>query len=84
MQFNVAFAIFAMIASALAAPTVTELSDRAAEVDGTLFVCTDNNWSGACTTLGFYVDQCNDMPSNYQDNISSFGPSAGWECTVYT
>ncbi|KAF8980638.1 hypothetical protein BDQ17DRAFT_1263671, partial [Cyathus striatus] len=50
----------------------------------TLFVCTDNNWGGACTTLGFYVDQCNNMPSGYQDNVSSFGPSAGWECTVYT
>ncbi|KAF8989491.1 hypothetical protein BDQ17DRAFT_1434423 [Cyathus striatus] len=84
MQFNVAFAVFAMIASALAAPIGTELSERAAEVDGTLYVCTDNNWGGACTNLGFFNNQCSNMPSGYNDDISSFGPSAGWECTTYT
>ncbi|KAF8998732.1 hypothetical protein BDQ17DRAFT_1428321 [Cyathus striatus] len=86
MQFNVAFTLLAVVASALAAPTGTEvaLSNRAADVDGNLYVCTDANWGGECANLGFYVNECNNMPSGFQDNISGFGPDAGWECTTYT
>ncbi|KAF8998683.1 hypothetical protein BDQ17DRAFT_1428284 [Cyathus striatus] len=81
MQLNVAFTLLAVVASALAAPTGTELSNRAADVDGNLYVCTDANWGGECTLTS---DECNNMISGFQDNISSFGPDVGWECTTYT
>ncbi|KAF8976948.1 hypothetical protein BDQ17DRAFT_1267010, partial [Cyathus striatus] len=51
---------------------------------GNLYVCTDANWGGECANLGFYINECNNMPSGFQDNISGFGPDAGWECTTYT
>ncbi|KAF8982671.1 hypothetical protein BDQ17DRAFT_1437777 [Cyathus striatus] len=57
MQLNVAFTLLAVVASALAAPTGTELSNHAADVDGNLYVCTDGNWGGECANLGFYVNE---------------------------
>ncbi|KAK1216101.1 hypothetical protein PQX77_021279 [Marasmius sp. AFHP31] len=82
MQYKLAFvALVAAATSVLAAPAI-EVREPAA--DGNLYVCTDFNFSGQCANLGFFRDQCNNMPSGFQDNISSFGPDDGWECTTYT
>ncbi|KAF8886539.1 hypothetical protein BD779DRAFT_1673167 [Infundibulicybe gibba] len=62
----------------------TEASTDSALVDGHLFVCTDANFAGACTNLGFFRGSCSNMPSGFQDNISSWGPDAGWVCITYT
>ncbi|KAJ8087552.1 hypothetical protein PM082_006383 [Marasmius tenuissimus] len=80
MQFKLA--LVAAASSVLAAPATLEVREPA--VDGSLFVCSDANFSGQCANLGFFRGQCSNMPSGFQDNISSFGPDAGWECTTYT
>ncbi|KAF8886536.1 hypothetical protein BD779DRAFT_1673163 [Infundibulicybe gibba] len=62
----------------------TEASTDSALADGSLFVCTDANFSGACINLTFFNAVCSNMPSGFQDNISSFGPDPGWVCITYT
>ncbi|KAJ6550929.1 hypothetical protein B0H10DRAFT_1802301, partial [Mycena sp. CBHHK59/15] len=49
-----------------------------------VFICTDANFAGDCTNYGFFADQCSNFPGEFQDDISSFGPDAGWSCTMYT
>ncbi|PSR76496.1 hypothetical protein PHLCEN_2v8399 [Hermanssonia centrifuga] len=61
-------------------PAITE---RAAEADGHIFICTDANWSGSCTDYGFTAGVCSNFPQGFQDDISSLGPDAGWFCNVY-
>ncbi|KAF7363011.1 Short chain dehydrogenase [Mycena venus] len=70
-------AIVALTASA--APAALE-----AQVDGHVFICTDANFSGDCTNYGFFDDQCSNFPDEFNDDISSFRPDAGWSCTMYT
>ncbi|KAF5312902.1 hypothetical protein D9619_003753 [Psilocybe cf. subviscida] len=53
-------------------------------VDGHLFVCTDNNFTGVCANIAFNVDQCINLVSPFQDTISSFGPDNGFLCITYT
>ncbi|KAF5312965.1 hypothetical protein D9619_003744 [Psilocybe cf. subviscida] len=53
-------------------------------VDGHLFVCTDNNFTGICTNLAFNINACINLVSPFQDTISSFGPDKGFICITYT
>jgi hypothetical protein len=55
-----------------------------ARVDGHVFICTVVNFSGDCTNYGFFADLCSNFPGEFGDDISSFGPDAGWSCTLYT
>ncbi|KAJ7152552.1 hypothetical protein C8R46DRAFT_1042809 [Mycena filopes] len=59
-------------------------STDSALVDGHVFIYTDANFAGDCTNYGFFDDQCSNFPGEFQDDISSFGPDAGWSCTMYT
>ncbi|KAF9471512.1 hypothetical protein BDN70DRAFT_845303 [Pholiota conissans] len=81
-----AAATVALIANVNAAPAanIDIVEARAAEVDGHLFVCTDNNFTGICANVAFNVDQCINFVSPFQDTISSFGPDAGFICITYT
>ena len=54
-----------------------------ARSDGNIYVCTDWNWGGSCTVVGFNNGQCTNFPSGWQDNISSIGPDGGWTCQVF-
>ncbi|KAJ7801719.1 hypothetical protein B0H14DRAFT_2615063 [Mycena olivaceomarginata] len=45
---------------------------------------TDANFGGDCTDYGFTNNVCSNLPSEFQDDISSFGPDAGWVCAFYT
>lgn len=51
--------------------------------DAHIFICTDAGWKGQCTNLGFWANDCQNFPSNFQNRISSIGADAGWTCTVY-
>jgi hypothetical protein len=53
----------------------------AALIDGHVYICTDANFD--CTNYGFITNVCSNLPSEFQDYISSFGPDAGWACTFY-
>ncbi|KAJ7865511.1 hypothetical protein B0H13DRAFT_2281581 [Mycena leptocephala] len=56
---------------------------RGAHDNGLLYICTNYNWGGACTTIGFDLDECIRFPKFYQREISSYGPKAGHTCTLY-
>lgn len=59
------------------------LEARAAQVDGHIFICTDDQFSGECTNYGFVDNVCSNFPGEFQDDISSFGPDQGWICTLF-
>lgn len=59
------------------------LEARAAQVDGHIFICTDDQFSGDCTNYGFVANTCSNFPSEFQDDISSVGPDQGWVCTLF-
>ncbi|THG97890.1 hypothetical protein EW026_g4196 [Hermanssonia centrifuga] len=80
MQFKLAFAA---LASVLAIATAAPLEERAAQVDGHIFICTDDNYGGDCTNYGFTSGACSNFPSEFQDDISSLGPDSGWFCNLY-
>lgn len=52
-------------------------------VDGYVYICTDAEWAGACDNYGFTLDVCSNFPSEFQDDISSVGPSQGFSCNFY-
>lgn len=91
MQFTLGFAVLAATLAAvrgasIAAPVLERAEDleaRAAQVDGHIYICTDDNFSGSCTNYGFTANQCSNFPSGFQDNISSVGPDKGWVCTLF-
>ncbi|KAJ7814692.1 hypothetical protein B0H14DRAFT_2603966 [Mycena olivaceomarginata] len=68
---------------AIGAAPVSPTPD-AALVDGHVYICTDANFGGDCTDYGFTNNVCSNLPSEFQDDISSFGPDAGWVCAFYT
>jgi hypothetical protein len=85
MQFTI---VFVTIASALAtlvvgAPTNVTDVERAAQVDGHVFLCTDAHFNGLCVNYGITVGQCSNLPSSLQDSISSFGPDKGLRCCIW-
>ncbi|KAF7798388.1 hypothetical protein EIP86_009609 [Pleurotus ostreatoroseus] len=86
MQLNLGFfALAGMVASlvgatALPNAAIEERADEAAQFDGHLFVCIDENWSGACLNIGFYAQQCQNFPSGFDNQITSVGPDQGWQC----
>ncbi|KAJ7795057.1 hypothetical protein B0H14DRAFT_3888497 [Mycena olivaceomarginata] len=53
-------------------------------VDAHVYICTDSNFGGDCTNYGITNNVCSNLPSEFQDNISSFGPDQGWGCIFYT
>ncbi|KAJ7643188.1 hypothetical protein B0H17DRAFT_1148627 [Mycena rosella] len=88
MQFNLKlnFVALAAVITALAvsaAPATpgghTALEKR---TDGNVYLCTDANFAGDCTNYGFFDSQCSNLPGEFSDDISSFGPDAGWLCTI--
>ncbi|KAF8180634.1 hypothetical protein BJ912DRAFT_1062414 [Pholiota molesta] len=85
-KFAPLFVIAAVaLVGANAAPAANvNINARAAEVDGHLFVCTDDNFTGDCANFAFNVDECINFNSPFQDSISSFGPDAGFICITYT
>ncbi|KAF8886505.1 hypothetical protein BD779DRAFT_1673137 [Infundibulicybe gibba] len=80
-------ALGSLVAALAALPSgarPAEASTDAALADGNLFVCTDPNFAGQCVNLAFFNGVCSTLPSGLQDNISSWGPDAGWVCITYT
>jgi hypothetical protein len=61
--------------------TLTVLSTQRAL--GDVYFCTDKGFKGACKL--FPVDNlaCNQLSSDFDNKISSFGPDQGIECTLY-
>ncbi|KAJ7152432.1 hypothetical protein C8R46DRAFT_1228661 [Mycena filopes] len=84
MQFTLKSAFVALAAALAVAAAPAGASTDSALVDGHVFICTDANFAGDCTNYGFFADQCSNFPGEFQDDISSFGPDAGWSCTMYT
>ena len=58
-------------------------ADQAGAVDGHIYICTDDQFSGACINYGFRNNQCSNFPTGFQDDISSVGPDQGWVCSLY-
>ncbi|KAJ7853454.1 hypothetical protein B0H13DRAFT_2358902 [Mycena leptocephala] len=84
MQFTLKLNFVALV-TAIMALTINAAQENVLEarVDGHVFICTDVNFSGDCTNYGFFADLCSSFPGEFSDDISSFGPDAGW-CTLYT
>lgn len=84
LEASVAFGIFILHELTFSCTQRAEdLEARAAQVDGHIYICTDDNFSGSCTNYGFTANQCSNFPSGFQDNISSVGPDKGWVCTLF-
>ncbi|THG95607.1 hypothetical protein EW026_g6078 [Hermanssonia centrifuga] len=87
MQFKSTFSVLAAVVMSMTSVKLATASPvvetRAAEVDGHIYACTDDNRIGECQNLGFYNGQCENFPSDLQDDISSIGPDAGWVCVLY-
>jgi hypothetical protein len=64
----------------IAQPNVAQPTPQA---NAHVFICTDYNYGGACTNYGVTKGQCSNLPSAYNDNISSLGPDNGLTCTFY-
>ncbi|KAJ7157282.1 hypothetical protein C8R46DRAFT_1114005 [Mycena filopes] len=84
MQFTLKSAFVALAAALAVAAAPAGPSTDSALVDGHVFICTDVDFGGDCTNYGFFNNVCSTFPSEFQDNISSFGPDKGWKCTLYT
>ncbi|KAJ7325463.1 hypothetical protein DFH08DRAFT_968691 [Mycena albidolilacea] len=59
-----------------AAPARHPTAD-AALVDTHVYICTDSNLGGDCTNYGITNNICSNLPSEFQNDISSFGPDQG-------
>ncbi|KAJ7157286.1 hypothetical protein C8R46DRAFT_1040322 [Mycena filopes] len=84
MQFTLKSAFVALAAALAVAAAPAGPSTDSALVDGHIFLCTDVNFGGDCVNWGFFDNVCSTFPSEFQDDISSFGPDKGWICTLYT
>ncbi|KAJ7307854.1 hypothetical protein DFH08DRAFT_944467 [Mycena albidolilacea] len=65
----------------LAAPIVDSETELA---DGSVFYCTAVGFTGPCLTPSFTVNTCQDVPLEFANQISSFRPSLGGACTVFS
>jgi hypothetical protein len=61
----------------------TNVAQPTPQANAHVFICTDYNYGGACTNYGVTKGQCSNLPSAYNDNISSLGPDNGLSCTFY-
>ncbi|KAF7344986.1 Short chain dehydrogenase [Mycena venus] len=85
MHFTIFVALAALASfTVTAAPTGPIKAALFKRVDGHVYICTDSNFGGDCTNYGFTNNVCSNLPSEFQDDISSFGPDKGWSCTMYT
>lgn len=50
---------------------------------GGVFICTDINWGGRCGYAVQPVNECIVLGSDWDKQISSFGPDQCTECTAY-
>ncbi|KAF8209969.1 hypothetical protein K438DRAFT_1960199 [Mycena galopus ATCC 62051] len=86
MQFKLNF--ITLVAAAMTAVVVSAVpvahSARAADVDGYVYICTDEDFAGDCDNYGFNSGVCSNFPVEFQNDISSWGPDQGWECIMYT
>lgn len=48
-----------------------------------MFACSDYDWKGTCHNIKFTNDECQNVPSDLDDAISSIGPDEGWHCLLY-
>ncbi|KAG9078917.1 hypothetical protein FRC06_008048, partial [Ceratobasidium sp. 370] len=56
-----------------------------AALPGGVYFCTDANFAGNCAYVsGMNSGQCVGVGSNFNDNVSSFGPDSGLTCTIYS
>jgi hypothetical protein len=60
-----------------------ELEEFDKRATGHVYLCTDSNFQGSCTNYGVTLGSCSDLPSSFNDNISSFGPDNGLRCCLY-
>ncbi|KAG8693935.1 hypothetical protein FRC08_008804 [Ceratobasidium sp. 394] len=52
---------------------------------GSVFFCTDANFRGRCVTVsGFSSGQCVGVGADFNDQVTSFRPSSGLSCTIYS
>ncbi|KZV70954.1 hypothetical protein PENSPDRAFT_752089 [Peniophora sp. CONT] len=60
------------------------LDTRAANAGG-VFFCTDANFQGNCAYVtGFSSGACVGVGSDFNDDVSSFGPDPGLTCNIYS
>ncbi|KAK7045009.1 hypothetical protein R3P38DRAFT_2882090 [Favolaschia claudopus] len=89
MKFTAAF--FALIPFVAAMPPVFERStdttnstqELVARTQGNVFVCTDAGFTGTCGVFHGNSGECVNLPSQFNDNISSVGPDSGQDCFFY-
>ncbi|EKM57393.1 uncharacterized protein PHACADRAFT_67179, partial [Phanerochaete carnosa HHB-10118-sp] len=51
---------------------------------GGVYVCTDTNWQGICNHFTFAAGSCQNLPSPWRLNASSFGPDNCMQCQAYS
>ncbi|KAJ7814693.1 hypothetical protein B0H14DRAFT_3476837 [Mycena olivaceomarginata] len=87
MYFTLKYS-FAALAVALGSLKVSAapagLTADAALIDAHVYICTDSNFGGDCTNYRITNNVCSNLPSEFQDDISSFGPDQEWGCIFYT
>ncbi|KAJ6589238.1 hypothetical protein B0H19DRAFT_1248797 [Mycena capillaripes] len=83
MKFFVAFV--ALVPFVCAAPVVDR--SLATRQSTTVNVCVDATTNGAsgtaCSTLSSTLGQCNALPSDFDNDISSFIPDGGLSCLIF-
>ncbi|KAI5785403.1 hypothetical protein FPQ18DRAFT_309319 [Pyronema domesticum] len=50
---------------------------------GGVYYCDDIKWGKTCLYGAYELAKCHDVPNNWNDIISSFGPDKGTYCFVY-
>ncbi|KAF8599342.1 hypothetical protein BDV93DRAFT_511741 [Ceratobasidium sp. AG-I] len=65
-------------------PNLICFENQKRDVNG-VFFCTDADFKGRCVYVrGFSSGQCVGVGSDFNDNVSSFGPDQGMTCTIYS
>ncbi|KAJ6585797.1 hypothetical protein B0H19DRAFT_1368973 [Mycena capillaripes] len=82
MKFTIALFALIPLIYALPAPE-RDLGALSARTQGNVFVCTDEGFTGGCTTLHGSSGQCVNVPLVFNDNISSVGPDSGQDCFFF-
>ncbi|KAJ7325397.1 hypothetical protein DFH08DRAFT_817077 [Mycena albidolilacea] len=83
LKYSFAALVVALASLKVSAAPAGPTAD-AALVDANVSICTDSNFGGDCTEYRITNNACSNLPSEFQDDISSFGPDQGWGCIFYT
>ncbi|KAJ6495517.1 hypothetical protein DFH09DRAFT_1205636 [Mycena vulgaris] len=83
MKFTTAFFTLTPLVYALPAPE-HDTAVLVARTQGNVFVCTNADFTGSCTTLHGSSGQCVNVPLVFNDNISAVGPDSGQDCFFFT